>query len=61
MLNMGGPSSLDGPEDGVETFLGRLFGDPEIIPLGPLQGFLVRHGAVTWPLLLGHGVRCRAR
>ena len=42
MLNMGGPSSLDGPEDGVEPFLGRLFGDGEIIQMGPLQSILVR-------------------
>ena len=41
MLNMGGPSSLDGPEDGVEPFLNRLFSDKEIIMLGPLQKWLV--------------------
>ena len=40
MLNMGGPGSLDGPTDGVQPFLGRLFGDPEIIGLGPLQRWL---------------------
>lgn len=40
MLNMGGPSSLDGPEDGVKPFLQNLFSDPEIIPLGPLQKWL---------------------
>ena len=37
MLNMGGPSSLDGAEDGVAPFLTRLFSDGEIIRLGPLQ------------------------
>ncbi len=42
MLNMGGPSSLDGPVDGVEPFLMRLFGDGEIIKMGPLQPWLVR-------------------
>ena len=42
MLNMGGPSSLDGAVDGVEPFLRRLFLDGEIIMLGPLQKFLVR-------------------
>lgn len=42
MLNMGGPSSLHGPRDGVKAFLTNLFSDPEIIPLGPLQKFLVR-------------------
>ena len=41
MLNMGGPGSLDGVEDGVEPFLQRLFGDREIIQLGPLQKILV--------------------
>jgi len=41
MLNMGGPSSLDGPVDGVEPFLRRLFLDGEIIKLGPLQSVLV--------------------
>ena len=42
MLNMGGPSSLQGPTDGVQAFLTNLFTDPEIIPLGPLQKYLVR-------------------
>ncbi len=42
MLNMGGPSSLDGETDGVQPFLTNLFTDPEIIPLGPLQRWLVR-------------------
>ena len=42
MLNMGGPSSLDGETDGVRPFLTNLFTDPEIIPLGPLQKYLVR-------------------
>jgi hypothetical protein len=41
MLNMGGPSSLHGPRDGVQAFLTNLFSDPEIIPLGPLQKLLV--------------------
>lgn len=41
MLNMGGPSSLDGPEDGVEFFLRNLFSDKDIIPLGPFQKHLV--------------------
>lgn len=41
MLNMGGPSSLDGPDDGVELFLRNLFLDKDIIPLGPLQKYLV--------------------
>jgi hypothetical protein len=45
MLNMGGPSSLDGPVDGVEPFLNRLFSDKEIIMLGPLQKWLVRKRA----------------
>lgn len=40
MLNMGGPSSLDGETDGVGPFLQRLFSDPEIISLGPLQNWL---------------------
>lgn len=48
MLNMGGPSSLTGPKDGVTTFLTNLFTDPEIIPLGPLQTFLVRRTAPLW-------------
>ena len=34
MLNMGGPSSLRGADDGVKPFLTRLFSDPEIIGLG---------------------------
>lgn len=42
MLNMGGPGSLDGAEDGVKPFLTRLFSDGEIIKLGPLQKWLVR-------------------
>ena len=42
MLNMGGPGSLEGAEDGVQAFLSRLFSDREIIPLGPLQKWLVR-------------------
>ena len=42
MLNMGGPGSLQGPEDGVKPFLTRLFSDGEIIKLGPLQKLLVR-------------------
>jgi protoporphyrin/coproporphyrin ferrochelatase len=42
MLNMGGPSSLYGEDDGVEPFLRNLFSDPEIIPLGALQDTLVR-------------------
>lgn len=42
MLNMGGPSSLEGPEDGVQPFLERLFCDKEIIKMGPLQKYLVR-------------------
>lgn len=42
MMNMGGPGSLDGAEDGVQAFLTRLFSDREIIPLGPLQKWLVR-------------------
>ncbi len=37
MLNMGGPSSLDGLDDGVHPFLKRLFQDGEIIKLGPFQ------------------------
>lgn len=41
MMNMGGPGSLDGPEDGVKPFLTRLFSDGEIIKLGPLQKWLV--------------------
>jgi hypothetical protein len=41
MLNMGGPGSLTGAQDGVEAFLRRLFTDPEIIKLGPLQSVLV--------------------
>lgn len=41
MLNMGGPSTLHGKEDGVEAFLTRLFSDGEIIKLGPLQRWLV--------------------
>ena len=41
MLNMGGPSSLEGAHDGVEAFLHRLFMDNEIISLGPLQRWLV--------------------
>lgn len=41
-MNMGGPSSLDGESDGVGAFLTNLFSDPEIIPLGPLQKWLVR-------------------
>jgi protoheme ferro-lyase len=40
MLNMGGPSSLDGAADGVRPFLKRLFSDKEIIQLG--GGFLQR-------------------
>lgn len=40
LLNMGGPGSLDGAEDGVEPFLQRLFSDGEIIALGPLQRWL---------------------
>ena len=36
MLNMGGPNDLDE----VGPFLGRLFGDGEIITLGPLQNIL---------------------
>ena len=48
MLNMGGPSSLTGQKDGVTTFLTNLFTDPEIIPLGPLQTFLVRRTALCW-------------
>jgi ferrochelatase len=36
MLNMGGPSTV--PE--VQPFLTRLFTDPEIIPLGPVQNFV---------------------
>lgn len=43
MLNMGGPSTLEGQRDGVQPFLTNLFTDPEIIPLGPLQPYLVRH------------------
>jgi protoheme ferro-lyase len=52
MLNMGGPSSLDGPEDGVKPFLRNLFSDPEIIPLGPLQTWLVGLGELVcgWAL-----------
>lgn len=42
MMNMGGPSSLTGEKDGVQHFLTNLFTDPEIIPLGPLQKYLVR-------------------
>ena len=42
LMNMGGPSSLDGPVDGVGPFLHRLFSDKEIIRLGPLQHTLVR-------------------
>ena len=34
MLNMGGPSTLDGAADGVQPFLRRLFSDKEIIQLG---------------------------
>lgn len=34
MMNMGGPGSLEGKEDGVEPFLSRLFADGEIIQLG---------------------------
>jgi Ferrochelatase len=59
MLNMGGPSSLDGPEDGVEAFLRRLFLDPEIIRLGPLQSWLVRErceGGVRWREAGGAGI-----
>lgn len=41
MLNMGGPSSLHGEQDGVGPFLHRLFSDGEIIRLGPLQKILV--------------------
>jgi protoheme ferro-lyase len=41
MMNMGGPSSLEGEEDGVGPFLKRLFTDGEIITLGPLQNVLV--------------------
>ena len=50
MLNMGGPSSLDGPVDGVGPFLQRLFSDGEIIRLGPFQKFLVRCGGCSWPV-----------
>lgn len=42
LMNMGGPGSLEGPEDGVRAFLTRLFLDGEIIKLGPLQKWLVR-------------------
>ncbi len=45
LMNMGGPGSLDGPEDGVKPFLTRLFSDGEIIRLGPLQKWLVRRAA----------------
>lgn len=41
MMNMGGPSSLEGEIDGVGAFLKRLFMDGEIISLGPLQNVLV--------------------
>ncbi|KAA0146279.1 hypothetical protein FNF29_08150 [Cafeteria roenbergensis] len=40
MLNMGGPSSLEGERDGVGAFLRRLFEDGEIITLGRLQNSL---------------------
>jgi hypothetical protein len=53
MLNMGGPSSLEGPEDGVQPFLERLFCDKEIIKMGPLQKYLVRAA--------GHGAACANR
>jgi protoheme ferro-lyase len=43
MLNMGGPSSLDGLDDGVKPFLMRLFQDGEIIKLGPFQSTLVSY------------------
>lgn len=46
MLNMGGPSSLEGSVDGVQPFLQRLFMDKEIIMLGPLQKWLVSAGDV---------------
>lgn len=46
MMNMGGPGSLEGEQDGVKPFLQRLFSDGEIIRLGPLQKILVR-SAVT--------------
>lgn len=42
MLNMGGPSSLEGERDGVGAFLRRLFEDGEIITLGRFQDSLVR-------------------
>ena len=34
LMNMGGPGSLEGAEDGVAPFLKRLFSDKEIIQLG---------------------------
>ena len=49
MLNMGGPGSLHDPHTGVQAFLGRLFGDPEIIRLGPLQRVLVREVCTHCP------------
>jgi len=42
MMNMGGPSSLDGERDGVKAFLSRLFADGEIIQFGAFQNILVR-------------------
>lgn len=57
MLNMGGPSSLDGEVDGVKPFLTRLFTDKEIIRLGPLQSKLVSVAAAA---LGGHQQPCAA-
>jgi len=62
MLNMGGPSSLEGKEDGVGAFLDRLFADGEIITLGKLQNWLVRD--VTCPSRAAPpraGERCTSR
>ncbi len=62
MLNMGGPSSLDGPVDGVEPFLRRLFTDGEIIKLGPLQKWLVSrakimtNGKISFRMTWGRGM-----
>jgi hypothetical protein len=61
MLNMGGPSSLHGAEDGVKPFLTRLFSDPEIIGLGGgLKQVRARCGACL-PASLPHSARGRAR
>jgi hypothetical protein len=70
LMNMGGPGSLEGPEDGVRAFLTRLFLDGEIIKLGPLQKWLVRDGVlvcahvrVPWMRVTSARVElaCRAR